>query len=202
MSKNGASILRALLFALIDALGGKSRGSAGRPTQAPEKGQRGTVAQWKSPATKGSGKTAQTVETVGSSAGQTGSGATRDLSRAEILSLKPRYEPHLDGEPDPGEVVWTWVPFVENDGRGKDRPVLIIARIGSDAWAGCYLSTKQHRGFVSIGSGAWDAQGRESFLSPERVLRVSDEGMRRESIGLSRERFERAVEAVMRHHRA
>ncbi|GAB5080487.1 hypothetical protein ARTHROSP310_36360 [Arthrobacter sp. AD-310] len=27
-----------------------------------------------------------------------------------------------DGEPDPGEVVWTWVPYQEDHGRGKDRP--------------------------------------------------------------------------------
>ena len=37
------------------------------------------------------------------------------------------YEPQTDGAPDPGEVVWTWVPFEENDGRGKDRPVLVVA---------------------------------------------------------------------------
>src|ERR1700750_2374783 len=35
--------------------------------------------------------------------------------------------PQTHGAPDPGEVVWTWVPFEENDGRGKDRPVLVVA---------------------------------------------------------------------------
>lgn len=136
----------------------------------------------------------------GDSPGQGGSSATRDLSPAQIRALKPSYEPKLDGEPDPGEVVWTWVPFVENDGRGKDRPVLLIARLGDGAWAGCYLSTKEHRGFVSVGSGPWDSKGRESFLSPERVLRVTEQGMRRESSGVDRASFERAVTAVRRYH--
>lgn len=134
------------------------------------------------------------------SPGRLGASATRELDAAEIRGLRPSYSPSLDGDPDPGEVVWTWVPYVENDGRGKDRPVLIIARIDATTFAGCYLSTKQHRGFVSVGRGGWDSQGRESFLAPERVLRISDEGMRREGQVLPRDRFDRAVAAVARLH--
>ncbi|XPP25910.1 MAG: hypothetical protein ACNYNX_09830 [Leucobacter sp.] len=132
--------------------------------------------------------------------GRYGAGATRDLTPAEIRLLKPSYAPRLDGDPDPGEIVWTWVPYAENDGRGKDRPVLIIARVGEHAFAGCYLSTKQHRDFVSVGTGGWDAQGRESFLAPDRVLRVEAGGMRREGQVLPLGRFEQAVEAVVRLH--
>ncbi|MFP5368570.1 MAG: type II toxin-antitoxin system PemK/MazF family toxin, partial [Actinomycetes bacterium] len=39
-----------------------------------------------------------------------------------------RYAPRPDGEPDPGEVVWAWVPYEEDHGRGKDRPVLLVGR--------------------------------------------------------------------------
>lgn len=35
------------------------------------------------------------------------------------------YSPEMDGDADPGEVVWAWVPYEENDGRGKDRPVVV-----------------------------------------------------------------------------
>ncbi|WP_449280831.1 type II toxin-antitoxin system PemK/MazF family toxin [Leucobacter sp.] len=125
---------------------------------------------------------------------------TRDLTPAEIRELRPSYSPQPDGDPDPGEVVWAWVPYAENDGRGKDRPVLIVARIDARTTAGCYLSTKQHRGFVSVGTGGWDGQGRESFLAPDRVLRISDEDMRREGHVLARDRFARAVETVVRTH--
>lgn len=134
------------------------------------------------------------------SPGRLGPGATGDLGAADIRALKPSYSPRIDGDPDPGEVVWTWVPYVENDGRGKDRPVLIIARLEGGAFAACYLSTKQHRGFVSVGTGGWDSQGRESFLAPDRVLRVSEDGMRREGQVLDRDRFARAVETVSRLH--
>lgn len=134
------------------------------------------------------------------SPGQFGRDATRDLVAREIASLVPAYEPNPDGDPDPGEIVWTWVPYAEHDGRGKDRPVLIVARTRDGATAGCYLSTKQHRGFISVGEGAWDPQRRESFLSPERVLRVSEEGMRREGHVLDRDCFVRAVSELARVH--
>ncbi len=140
------------------------------------------------------------AETFAESPGQFGRDATRNLTSAEIRTLKPSYSPKLDGEPDPGEVVWTWVPYVENDGRGKDRPVLIIARIDAHSYAGCYLSTKFHRDFVSVGTGGWDSQRRESFLATDRVLRVTDAGMRREGNVLERAAFDRAVAAISKRH--
>ena len=128
------------------------------------------------------------------------SSITRDLTPEEIRALEPSYEPDPDASPDPGEIVWAWVPYAEYDGRGKDRPVLIIARIDSRTTAGCYLSTKQHRSFVSVGRGKWDGEGRESFLATERVLRLPEEGMRREGHVLERSAFVNAVGAVMRAH--
>lgn len=136
------------------------------------------------------------------SPGQFGPGATRDMTSAEIRKLRPEYSPRHDADPDPGEVVWTWVPYVEHDGRGKDRPVLILARISDSAVAGCYLSTKDHDGYVLMGSGAWDPQGRDSYLNPARVLVVSHDGMRREGAQIPKDRFNKAVEAVQKYHRA
>ena len=136
------------------------------------------------------------------SPGQSGPDATRDATPAELRAARFEYAPAPDDAPDPGEVVWTWVPYAENDGRGKDRPVLIIARVNGDSVLGCYLSTKPHQGFVSIGTGAWDSQGRESYLSPERILRITHDGMRREGASISRERFTDAVRAVLARHSA
>lgn len=141
-------------------------------------------------------------ELADASPGQFGSGATRDASVAELKSARLDYAPERDGDPDPGEIVWTWVPYVENDGRGKDRPVLIIGRLGDGSVLGCYLSTKYHRDFISIGSGEWDSERRESFLSPERLLRITTSGMRREGAIVPREAFTRAVQGVLAYHRA
>ena len=37
-----------------------------------------------------------------------------------------------DGLPDPGEVCWAWVPYEEDETRGKDRPVLLLALDGTE----------------------------------------------------------------------
>jgi len=43
------------------------------------------------------------------------------------------YCPNLDGDADPGEIVWTWVPFEDDPSQGKDRPVVVIGRRDEDA---------------------------------------------------------------------
>ena len=53
------------------------------------------------------------------------------------------YAPEIDGEPDPGEVVWAWVPYEEDPSQGKDRPVLVLDTDG-DGWTGLMLSSKDH----------------------------------------------------------
>ncbi len=116
-----------------------------------------------------------------------------------------------DGQPDPGEVVWTWVPFEEDHSRGKDRPVLLIGRDGR--WLlGLPLTSKDHdrdggqerragREWVDIGTGGWDRQGRPSEVRVNRIIRVDAARIRREGAILDRGIFERATQAV-RAHRA
>ncbi len=53
------------------------------------------------------------------------------------------YAPEADGEPDPGEVVWAWVPYEDDPTQGKDRPVLLLAASG-DEWLGLMLSSQDH----------------------------------------------------------
>ena len=40
--------------------------------------------------------------------------------------ISESYAPEANGQPDPGEVVWAWVPYEEDPSKGKDRPVLVI----------------------------------------------------------------------------
>ncbi len=110
------------------------------------------------------------------------------------------YSPHRDGAPDPGEIVWTWVPFSERDGRGKDRPMLVVAAENSGTYLGVQLTSKPHRGdaeFVPIGSGDWDSAGRPSWVNIDRVFRLHSAGMRRETTGLAAQPFA-AVETRLR----
>jgi hypothetical protein len=123
-------------------------------------------------------------------------------------SIEFEYEPRQDGRPDPGEIVWTWVPFEEGDGRGKDRPLLVIARDGA-MLLGLMLTSKDHdrdaareaqfgRHWFDVGSGTWDQQGRPSEVRLDRVLRVPAGEVRREGAALDRTTFFE-VAAAMRH---
>ncbi|HZG89960.1 MAG TPA: type II toxin-antitoxin system PemK/MazF family toxin [Pseudonocardia sp.] len=113
------------------------------------------------------------------------------------------YAPRPDGAADPGEIVWAWVPFEEGDGRGKDRPLLVVGRRGGEL-AGLMLSSRDRAGdrdWVSIGSGAWDRQGRESFVRLDRVVEMAEDAVRREGAVLDRPRFDRvATELRTRFH--
>lgn len=118
------------------------------------------------------------------------------------------YGPRADGRPDPGEIVWAWVPYDEGDGRGKDRPVLVIGRRGEDL-LGLSLSSQDHdrdaadearhgRIWTDIGSGAWDAQRRPSEVRLDRLLVLGPATIRREGATLDRDRFERVVAEARR----
>ena len=113
------------------------------------------------------------------------------------------YGPRADGRPDPGEVVWAWVPYDEGDGRGKDRPVLVIGRRGTEL-LGLLLSSQDHdrdaaeearhgRRWTDIGSGAWDARNRPSEVRLDRLLVLEAAAVRREGAALDRGRFDRVV---------
>lgn len=113
------------------------------------------------------------------------------------------YAPELDGDPDPGEIVWGWVPYEEDPTRGKDRPMIVIGRTddGSGAVVALMLSSHDHAGepgWIHLGAGAWDAERRESWVRADRLLAVPPDGIRREGAVLDRDRFLRLVTEVAR----
>ncbi|MFE1442757.1 type II toxin-antitoxin system PemK/MazF family toxin [Streptomyces sp. NPDC058739] len=133
-----------------------------------------------------------TASTEENAPGRDGPYATTDAQPREVGRVRTEYSPVHDGDPDPGEIVWTWVPYEENDGRGKDRPVLVVAREAAGTLLAVRLSSKRHDGrrdWVPIGSGPWDRTGRESWVDVDRVLRLHEQGMRREACALDRMRF-------------
>ncbi|KIF79532.1 growth inhibitor PemK [Streptomyces sp. 150FB] len=128
--------------------------------------------------------------------GRNGPTATTEAEPREVGKVHTSYAPAHDGDPDPGEIVWTWVPYEENDGRGKDRPVLVVAREPAGTLLAVQLSSKEHnqdRDWVPIGVGPWDRAGRDSWVAIDRVMRLHEEGMRREACALDRGRFNLVV---------
>ncbi|WP_149955757.1 type II toxin-antitoxin system PemK/MazF family toxin [Zafaria cholistanensis] len=110
--------------------------------------------------------------------------------------VRARYAPTPDGRPDPGEVVWAWVPYEEDHGQGKDRPVLLVGHDGDYLLALMLTSRDRNNGtrrdgdYLDVGSGPWDRQGRPSEVKLDRVVRLLPGAVRREGAVLDRERFE------------
>ncbi|GAA3645191.1 type II toxin-antitoxin system PemK/MazF family toxin [Microbacterium marinilacus] len=124
---------------------------------------------------------------------------TVEVRPDSVPGLRVSYAPEGDGAPDAGEVVWTWVPYAENDGRGKDRPVLVIARQGTERVYAVKLTSKPKDGdreFLSLGTGAWDSAGRPSWVDLDQLYSVHVDGMRREAAALDPARFARVADAL------
>src|SRR6476646_8574815 len=122
---------------------------------------------------------------------------TVEIDPHTIGPVHTEYAPKHDGHPDPGEIVWTWVPYEEHDGRGKDRPVLLVARgKHTGMLLGVKLTSKWHadaENWVSVGTGSWDREARESWAVIDRVVRVHPEGIRREGHELDREDYANVI---------
>jgi hypothetical protein len=115
------------------------------------------------------------------------------------------YAPEADGHPDPGEVVWTWVPYEEDPSVGKDRPAVVVGMTADGRLALVALSSRAHPGdpdWVAIGSGGWDRRRRPSSVRVDRVLAVDPGAVRREGAVLERPRFDAVVAALRARHRA
>ena len=142
----------------------------------------------KSSSAKSSAPKPSAPASTGASGGSDYPGDYRDMINFE-------YSPSLDGDADPGEIVWTWVPFEEDYSQGKDRPVLLVGRDGEYLLA-LMMTSKDHSNrehadpnYLDIGSGPWDPQGRASEVKLNRVIRVRPGAMRREGAMMPEDTF-------------
>ena len=138
---------------------------------------------------------------------RTPSGETASVAEE---SGRVEYSPQLDGEPDPGEVVWAWVSYEDDPSQGKDRPVLVIGRDGGTLLA-LQLSSQDHdldaedearygRYWMDIGAGGWDRERRPSEVRLDRLLRLEEAAVRREGAVLDRAIFDSVVREARSHH--
>ena len=117
--------------------------------------------------------------------------------------VRPEYAPERDGEPDPGEIVWAWVPFEEDPSVGKDRPLVLVGRAldVEGALVAFMLSSKDKTGrdgWVGIGTGSWDGEHRPSWVRTDRILAIGENAVRREGAALDPGQFEAVITEARR----
>lgn len=164
------------------------------PTPRPQQSQpRGNAHRYEDPATSNRPHT-----------------SIREASIADALA-HASYQPIMDGDADPGEVVWTWVPYQEDASVGKDRPAVVIGAQGEGIYL-LQLTSKDHtreaaqeaaagRYWFDIGTGAWDSKGRPSEVRLDRALWVKATDVRREGSILPEVTWRRIVDALEEHYR-
>lgn len=165
----------------------------------------------------GTSQGAKTPRSVANAKTAAKSTASRDvhISGNQVWDVARRglpefsYQPVADNDADPGEVVWTWISYEEDPTQGKDRPVVVLARTGSDVVV-AQLTSKNHdidreqeahwgRYWLAIGAGDWDPQGRVSSVRLDRLLLVSQRDVRREGATLDRATYNKVVTAIAKH---
>lgn len=114
-----------------------------------------------------------------------------------------------NGEADPGEVVWAWVPYEDDASQGKDRPVVVLAVADASVYA-LQMSSKDHdvdaedearwgRYWMDIGAGDWDSERRPSEVRLDRLLVLPADEVRREGAVLEASIFAAVLEAAREH---
>jgi len=201
MANPWARLGRAVLVPLLRSIARPSTRTSGssRTSTVPDAGRsrgRRTSPQRGAGSTSRSGSHSGPHEVTAAEAAQRGAAYAGDYTG----QISPVYSPKPDGRPDPGEVVWAWVPFEEDHSQGKDRPVLVVGRDGGHLLA-LMLTSKDHtrqgdRDYLDVGTGAWDREGRPSEVKLDRVLRLDEAAVRREGAVLDRGRFDAVTEAL------
>ncbi|KAB1664328.1 type II toxin-antitoxin system PemK/MazF family toxin [Pseudoclavibacter sp. CFCC 13611] len=75
-----------------------------------------------------------------------------------------------------GEIVWTWVPFGERGGHGKDRPCVVVGSVSDRGdLLMVYLTSRDHdddADHLFLGYGSWDRSDRGSWAQVRRLFQV------------------------------
>jgi mRNA-degrading endonuclease toxin of MazEF toxin-antitoxin module len=121
------------------------------------------------------------------------------IRRVGRVDVSISYEPNPDAKPDPGEVVWLWIPYEEDPAVGKDRPAIAVGWVPStpqDDIAVVPLTSKWHAGEVSVGLGSWDGGNKRSYAKVDQIYVVDRADVRREGASLPKPVFDQVIRAL------
>lgn len=118
------------------------------------------------------------------------------VAPTESMARPVFYAPDMDGQADPGEVVWIWVPTEGPHNPPKERAMVVVGRNRNTILGLIISCNPEHRTeeeWMEIGAGAWDERGRQSWVRLDRILEASELDTRRQGVVVPRGRFERVA---------
>lgn len=116
---------------------------------------------------------------------------TADLARTIF------YAPDMDGQSDPGEVVWATLAVsrgASREAKAEARAVLIIGRHRHTLLTLIISSNDEHAdepNWVPIGAGPWNESGLNSWIRLDKILKVPESLIQRRGVAMPRRRFDR-----------
>lgn len=125
--------------------------------------------------------------------------AAARAARAEV-SVRPTascprsiyYAPDMDGQADPGEVVWMNVP--DATGTFQERAFVVVGRTKHDILALLISPNAEHaqeKTWLEIGAGAWEDSGRASWVRLDKIVSLPEDAIRRQGAVMPRQRYDR-----------
>ncbi|MBZ8178353.1 hypothetical protein GP475_09000 [Corynebacterium poyangense] len=118
------------------------------------------------------------------------------VEHTDRLSRSIYYAPDMDGQAEPGEIVWIWVLCDGPDNPARERAILVVGRTRHTILGLLISPNPDHdteEEWLDIGSGQWDSSGRQCWLRLDRVIEVNELDIRRQGAVLPRRRFERVA---------
>ncbi|AKP09194.1 PemK-like protein [Corynebacterium pseudotuberculosis] len=133
----------------------------------------------------------------------------RRFHRMDIVSCKVRpseecartifYAPNMDGQVDPGEVVWFWAPSDSSPKKLRERSIVVVGRHGPKVLGLLISPNPTHNDddhWLDIGAGPWDEAGRQSWVRLDKVVSVPEADIRRSGAVMPARRFERIANCL------
>lgn len=105
------------------------------------------------------------------------------------------YTPDMDGQADPGEVVWVSIR-THKAAPMQLRSALIVGRRHHTLLGMLISSNGEHAAednWLSIGAGPWDAAGKEAFVRLDKVLEIPESDIQRRGVSMPERRFDRVA---------
>ncbi|AZA14100.1 type II toxin-antitoxin system PemK/MazF family toxin [Corynebacterium choanae] len=111
------------------------------------------------------------------------------------------YAPDMDGQADPGEIVWVRLPTPAGATAAEERPLLVIGRARQSILALAISASEAHEhddNWQEIGAGAWDERGRVCFVRLDVTIEVPESAIRRQGAIIPKRRFDRVAGRLRR----